>query len=76
MVTWLQKRKLAKKKNEKMRKHTSTVAVHYFLPDPPNAMSCGVPEVAVRKCGWQRTRKHGRWCGSEVAVKKTLMKHS
>jgi hypothetical protein len=49
-VDWAAKRKLAKKKAE-MRKHTSGVAVHHFLPDPLNATSCGVPEVTVSKGG-------------------------
>jgi hypothetical protein len=67
-----------KKKNEKMRKHTSLAACH-FLADPPNvtldATSYGVPEVAVRKGGRWRMRKRKRPRDSEVAVKKTLMKH-
>src|SRR5216683_8456571 len=68
------------KKNEKMSKHTSLAAYH-FLPDLPNAtldtMSHGVPEVAMRQGGrQQQTRKYERWCNSEVAVKKTLMKCS
>jgi len=67
-----------KKKNKKMRKHTSLVAYH-FLPDPPNVMldmlSRRVPEVAMRKGGWQwQMRKCERWCNSEVTMKKTLMK--
>jgi hypothetical protein len=57
-----------------MRKHTSGVAVHHFLPDPPNVMSCGVPEVAMRKGGQWQMRKCERPCDSEVAMKKTLMK--
>jgi hypothetical protein len=74
-VTWLQKRKLAKKKKErKNEKHTSGVAVYHFLPNPPKATSRGAPEVAVRKGGRQRTRKRERRRDSEVAVKKTLIK--
>jgi hypothetical protein len=67
-----------KKKNEKMRKHTSLAAYH-FLPDPLNMtldmMSCRVPEVAIRKGGWWRwTRKCVRWHDSEVTMKKMMMK--
>ena len=76
-MTWLQKRKLAKK-IQRMRKHTSGVTAHHFLPDPPNmtppnVTSRGVPKVAVRKGGQRRTRKHERWCDSEVAMKKMPM---
>jgi hypothetical protein len=76
-MTWLQERKLTKKKKkkEKMRKHTSGVAVHHFLPDSPNAMSRRVPEVAERKGGQRWTRKHEKRRDSEVAMKKMLMKH-
>jgi len=50
-VNWAAKRKLAKKNETEMRKHTSSVAVYHFLPDPPNAMSHRVLEVAMRKGG-------------------------
>jgi hypothetical protein len=47
-----------KKKNEKMRKHTSLAACH-FLADPPNATSYRVLEGTMRKGGQQwQTRKH------------------
>jgi len=76
-VSWLQKRKSAKtKKKEKIRKHTSSVAVHHFLPDLPNAMSRRVPEVTERKGGQQQMRKRKRRCDSKVAMKKTQMKYS
>ena len=74
-MTWLQKRKLAKKKKErKNEKHTSDVAVYHFLPDPPKVTSCRAPEVAVRKGGQWWMRKCGRWYNSKVAMKKTLIK--
>ncbi len=57
-----------------MRKHySSSIVVYHFLPNIPNVTSCGVPEVAVRKGGWQQTRECERWHNSKVAVKKTLM---
>ncbi len=59
-----------------MRKHTSSVAVHHFLPDLSNVTSRRVPEVAVRKGGQWQMRKYERQHGSEVAMKKMLMKHS
>ena len=63
-----------KKRKEKNEKHTSRVAVYHFLPNPPKATSRGAPEVAVRKGGQRRTRKHERQRDSEVAVKKMLIK--
>src|SRR5712671_2197772 len=57
-----------------MRKHTSGEAVYHFLPEPPNATSCMVPEIAVRKGGWWWMRKCERQRDSEVAMKKMLMK--
>jgi hypothetical protein len=57
-----------------MRKHTSGEAIYHFLPGPPNVMSCGVPEISIRKGGQWQTRKYERQHNSEVAVKKTLMK--
>src|SRR6266851_6650024 len=64
-VTGLQKRKLARilKKQEKLRKHTSS------LTHPTRRLAV-VPEVAVRNIGRRRTRKRERRRDSEVAVKK------
>jgi hypothetical protein len=69
------KEEVSKKKERENEKHTSGVQVHHFLPDPPNATSYGVPEVTVGQGGWRQTRKCERWHDSEVAVKKTVMKH-
>jgi hypothetical protein len=66
--------KLAKIRKKK-RKHTSSVAVHHLLSDPPNATSHGVPEATMRKGGRQWTRRHKSQCNSEVARKKMWMKH-
>jgi hypothetical protein len=74
-VDWAAKRKLAKKNKTEMRKHISGVAVHHFLPDPPNKTSRRVPEVTMRKGSQWQMRKHERLHDSEVAIKKTLMKH-
>ena len=65
-----------KRKNEKIRKHTSLAACH-FLPDSPNTTSHRVLEVTMRKGSQQwQTRKHERWCESKVAMKKMLIKCS
>jgi hypothetical protein len=69
VVTWLQKRKLAKKKKERENEKT-----YQYSSIPPNVTSCGVPEVTVRKGGWQWMKKHERRHNSEAAVKKTLLK--
>ena len=77
-MTWLQKRKLAKKKKKERKNetHTSGVAVYNFLPNPPKATSRGAPDVAMRKGGRRRTRKCERQRDSEVAMKKTLIKRN
>jgi hypothetical protein len=52
------KKEVSRKK--RMRKHTSGVAVHKFLHDPPKRdISQGptVPEVAMREGGQWRTKK-------------------
>jgi hypothetical protein len=68
-VTWLQKRKLAKKKKERENKKT-----YQYSSIPPNATSYRVLEVAIRKGGWRWMEKCERWRDSEVSVKKTLLK--
>jgi hypothetical protein len=78
-VAWLQMRKLAKQKRENEKtsyQRCSSVAVHHFLPDIPNATSLRVSEAATRKGGQRQTRECERQHNSEVAVKKMLMTRS